>query len=213
MSDTPADPGQATEEALAIAYVQDYFFPPLPRAYGPWLVQLAEMARQGADPEVLVPIPADVVAAGQLPTGARRLDATADPVITLREALTDLGRGDLLGQPDPGKGEGEGPEFIKPETALALANTADAAYWGQAYDPDEVHDLATALTLGNWQINDENPIRVDQQGRVVSGLNQLLAVVAANIAAPAFITYDYDTATRPLTWRGPAGAEGTHHHD
>ncbi|MFE2934900.1 hypothetical protein [Streptomyces sp. NPDC059278] len=179
----------------------------------PWLLELANHAKEGADPGLELAVPDAIKESGHIPSGARTAeDGTL--VITLHDALAALDLEDLLLHfHEEEEGHGPGVEFVTPIVALAMANTTDAAHWGQTYDPDRIHELATTLTLGNWVVNVDDPIRVDEQGRIVSGLNELLAIVAANIDAPVSITYAYDDAPRPLTWRGPAGAERNHDHD
>lgn len=205
------NPEQPDTEA-AIAYVRGNFMPPLPTVYGPWLVELTARAKGGASPELEILVPDAIRESGYIPREARTTeDGTL--VITLRDALSALHQEDLLFPDGEMAGHGLGVEFVTPIVALAMANTADAAYWGQTYDPDRIHELATTLALGNWVVNIDEPIRVDEQGRIVSGLNELLAIVEANTDTPVSITYAYDDAPRPLTWRGPAGAERNHDHD
>lgn len=188
--------------AAATAYVTEEIWPPLPAAYGPWLVELAQLARDGTDPATEVPVPADVLGTDVIPPGTIRHPDGPPPVITLADALRALGQEDLLYPEDT---EDAPPlEFVTPIVALALANTADIDYWNNAYDPIEADRLASELSRGEWTVHLDDPIRVDRQGRITSGLNELLAIVAADTQAPVNITYAYDNAPRPLTWRAPA---------
>lgn len=205
---TPQPPDDET--AAAISYVRG-LWPPLPRAYGPWLVELAHRARAGADPELELAVPDAILDSGTLPRPTRRAeDGTL--TITLREALTALRQEDLL-YPDEEDPTWPPVEIVSPAVALSLANTADAAYAAQAHDPQAVTQLAEALKGGQWEVDLDNPIRVDQQGRITTGLNLLLAIVAACMDAPAAITYAYDDGPLPLTWRAPTDPNPGEGHD
>ncbi|MEV6400537.1 hypothetical protein AB0M39_38125 [Streptomyces sp. NPDC051907] len=206
MSDTATPPTVEDQIAAAVAYVRDDLFPPLPEAYGPWLVKLAARARAGEDPDIMLTVPKTVLDTGVVPPRVRR-EADGAILISLGDALRAMQQEDLLypehEQPDTPL------EVVTPIVALALANTADAQHWAETYDPEQVTELAQELALGTWTVHVDKPIRVDEQGRIASGLNELLAIVHANLQAPVRITYAYDDGPRPLTWRGPAGAERT----
>lgn len=202
-------PEGATHDELeaAIAYVRGQFWPPLPRVYGAWLIDLKYRATGGAAPDLELAVPPAILDSGYTPRSARRRrDGTT--VITLFNALASLRQEELLmppaeeDEPDPLP---EGVELVTPIVALVMANSADAATFGELYDPEEVARVAAELAHGTWVVDADQPIHVDHQGRITTGLNTLLAVVQADISVPVPIVYGYDTANRPLTWRGPAG--------
>lgn len=209
--DIPAAVADDEFEA-AVNYVRSQFFPPLPRLYGAWLVDLKHRAEAGADPNLLLAVPDAIMETGYVPRAARPAD-DGTTVITLYEALAGLRQEGLLIPADreaaaavpEGTDIPEGVEMVTPVVALALANTADADTVGFEFDPDQVAAMSTALVKGEWAVDLDDPIHVDHQGRVCKGLNMLLAVVQGNIPAPVPIVYGYDDAARPLTWRGPAG--------
>jgi hypothetical protein len=185
------------ETAAAIAYVAEDCWPPLPASYGPWLVELARLAKEGTDPAALVPVPGEIVAEGPVPPRATR-DGDGVLVISLEHALAALRQEDLL-YPD----DTEGVEVVTPLVALVLANTATPETVTEEYNQQTVEEMTKELTGGGWVVYPDSPIRVDEAGRLVSGLSRLLAIVAANVPAPVAITYDYDNAARPLTWQPP----------
>lgn len=97
-------------------------------------------------------------------------------------------------------------QIVTPQAALTLANSADASTVHASHDPDVVSVLTGSLRSGHWTVHYNRPVRVDEQGRVTAGLNELLAIVAADRTAPVPIVYGYDTAPTPLTWRPPTPA-------
>lgn len=195
----------SNETEAATEYVTS-LFPPLPEAYGPWLVELARQAKSGTHPDTPLPVPGDVQQTGTVPPAAHQ-DSEGTLVITLHDALKALRQEELLYADD--EEQTDPPlEIITPVVALALANTADARYWGETYDPERITYLADRLANGEWAVDMEAPVHVDEQGRITSCLNELLAIVLADAEAPLPTRYAYDDAPRPLGWRGPASGRG-----
>lgn len=83
------------EEQAAQAYIRSRFVPPLPPAYGPWLVELVSMAAEGYDASAEVQVPRAVLDSGLVPGRAQR-KGEGEYVMTLREALGSLKMGHLL---------------------------------------------------------------------------------------------------------------------
>lgn len=199
MSDTTARPDPVTDPH---AYVRDAIWPPLPPAFGTWLMDLTRRAQAGDDPDRELPVPREVLNTGlTVPLCYEDSDGTV--VTTLGRALTVFGAEHLL---YPEGDEADTVEIFEPVVALALANTADAHTVAHTYDPTAVAEMAAQLTAGEWEYHRVLPIHVDQQGRVTAGLNTLLAIVQANQPAPAMARYDTDRDedTEPYTWRAPA---------
>ncbi len=209
----PHYPIPGYDEALlksALAYVQGRFVPPLPPAYAPWLVDLARLAETGARPDAVVPVPPEV-ASHRLPRGAYT-DGSGTRVITLWDALAALRKTDLLLDRDEDEEAGgvvlpKGVELMEPVTALALANTADAATVVRTHSASRVSALADGLRGGRWEIHPDRPVQIDQQGRVVEGLDSLLAIVEADVCAPVAMAYGTDNVSGGYSWRSPLTAD------
>jgi hypothetical protein len=194
-----------------IGYVQRNIWPPLPTAFGVWLGDLIHRAAAGADPDLELAVPDAVLATGVFVPLCRKDGDTI--VVTLGRALTLFGLEELL-FPDDEEHAADPIAVFEPLVALTLANTADAQTVADTYDPATVAELAATLAAGDWEYHLVPPIRVDGHGRLVTGLNTLLAIVKANAPAPAMAYYDTDdTGTVPLTWRGPAGWNNGAPHD
>lgn len=203
MSD-PTAPKQPIDPAAdPLTYVQLHIWPPLPTPFGAWLADLIHRAKAGADPNLELAVPDAVLETGTPVPLARKTD-DGTIVITLGRALTLFHLEELL-FPTPDEHADDPLEIFEPSVALALANTADAHYFGECFDPKEIDELTTRLLNGEWEHHTICPIRVDKQGRLTTGLNTLLAIIKANRPAPARAFYDTPTDGSPLTWRGPAG--------
>jgi hypothetical protein len=168
-----------------------------------WLGDLVHRARAGADPDLELAVPDAVLDTGvHVPLCRKTEDGTI--VTTLARALT-LFHADHLLFPDDPEHSAEPVVIYEPGVALTLANTADMITVSGAHDPATVSELAGRLTGGQWDYRLVAAVRIDHEGRLIGGLNTLLAIVLANRPAPA-LTYDLtpDPAHQPLTWRGPA---------
>lgn len=211
MSDTTTREPVADPAADPIGYVQRNIWPPLPTVFGVWLGDLIHRAKAGADPDLELAVPDAVLETGVfLPLCRKDGDTT---VITLGRALTLFSLEELL-FPDEEEHAAEPISVFEPLVALTLANTADAQTVADTYNPQTVTELADTLTAGEWRFHLAEPIVVDQQGRLIGGLTTLLAIVKANVPAPALAFYNTDdTGAVPLTWRGPAGWNDGAPHD
>lgn len=202
MSDITA-PERVTDPAAdPVGYVQRNIWPPLPTAFGVWLGDLIHRAKAGADPDLELPVPDGVLATGVFVPLARKAD-DGTIVITLGRALTLFHLEELLFPTDE-EHAADPVEIFEPEVARTLANTADAKTVADTFDLKHINELTYQLVNEEWDYRRASPIHVDGEGRLHTGLNTLLAIVKANLPAPAIA--HYDTPTGPsLTWRGPAG--------
>lgn len=201
MSDT-SGPARIDPNVDPVNYVKVHLWPPLPTVFGTWLGDLLHRARNAADPDMELAVPDAVLETGIGVPGSRYDEPSGTHVITLFRALSLFAQAEAL-FPDDAEYADEPVTIFEPYVALTLANTATPATVEALHDPICVDQYAAEITAGTWQYQKNPHVIVGRDGRLLSGLNVLLAIIKANTPAPVLAEYDGDDDDGPYTWRPP----------